>query len=111
MAEKKSSKKPEKKDNKKMVHHVKKHLQKEVKSLIDKDPTEYRQIVILVGIIFLPVSLMLIIGAIGLIRKLPIGHLLISIVYTGLIILVFPFLIVLLLNEKEVKERFKRKSK
>ena len=79
-----------------------------VSKLIDENPNEYKEILTLVGAIFLPVSLLLLIGAIGLLKRISFCRFLIIIVYTGLIILAIPFAIVLLLNEEEVKKMFKR---
>ena len=82
-----------------------------VGKLLGKDPNEYISILIILVAIFLPLSSFLIIGAIGLIKRVQFCRVIVIIIYTGLIILAFPFAVVLLLNEKDVKEQFERKQK
>jgi hypothetical protein len=77
-------------------------------SLLDEDASGYKGTLLFAGVLFLILSSILLVGSIGLLLKNNFCRNLVIIVNTPLIIIVFPFAVVLMLHEKEVKEMFEK---
>jgi len=83
-------------------------IAKIIASALGEEVEGHINTVILLGVIILIISTILLIGSIGLFFKSNICRYLVISVFTILIILAFPFIIVLFLCEHDVKEMFKQ---